>query len=72
MEGAVFAGQSIEQGAIGKVIHVTGFGPTIDADDYESRLAELTEHSRYVREIHNGREEDMSHSCSTMLLNVDD
>jgi predicted dehydrogenase len=27
VEGAVFAGQLIEQGAIGKVIHVNGFGP---------------------------------------------
>lgn len=27
VEGAVFAGQLIEEGAIGEVIHVTGFGP---------------------------------------------
>ena len=27
VEGAIFAGQLIEQGAIGRVIHVTGFGP---------------------------------------------
>lgn len=27
VEGAIFAGQLIEEGAIGKVIHVTGFGP---------------------------------------------